>query len=356
MFAAAGAALLTASCAKVPYTGRRQLLMVSEGSESAQGFQAFEMMRRRFRPCQDPVVNAQVTRVGQRLAQAANRPDYRWEFVVFQEDRLANAFCLPGGKVGVFSGILKYTQDDAGLATVMAHETAHVLARHTGERQSQSMLARMGGLGLALGLGGANPYAAQAAMQGYGLGTQVGLLLPYSRTQEYEADRIGLILMAKAGYDPAQAVAFWERMREHQRGRMRPPEFMSTHPSDDSRLRALAEFVPQARQYYLAAAPAPPVPGPPSGKPATAPGPPEAKARPTPAPTPATPPEAKAKPTPGSEAKAKPAPAPAPEAKAKSTPAPAAPLPREVPPPAQVPGEEPPAKEPQPDPVKVKPL
>ncbi len=328
VLSAAALALLTAACATVPYTGRRQLLMVSEGSESAQGFQAFEMMRRRFRPCQDPAVNAQVTRVGQRLAQAANRPDYRWEFVVFQEDRLANAFCLPGGKVGVFTGILKYTQDDAGLATVMAHEAAHALARHTGERQSQSMLTSLGGLGLALGLGGVNPYAAQMAMQGYGLGTQVGLMLPYSRTQEYEADRIGLILMAKAGYDPAAALAFWQRMKEHQRGKMRPPEFLSTHPSDDSRLQALAEFVSQARQYYVAAAPAPPAPAPVPAKPLHPPGAPEVKGKPTPS--------------------------PAPEAKAR--PAPAAPLPREVPPPAQVPGEEPPAKEPQPDPVKVKPL
>jgi len=292
-------------------------MMVSEGREAAMGFQAFQQMRRFARPCQDPAVNQQVTRVGQRLAQAANRPDYRWEFVVFQDDRQANAFCLPGGKVGVFTGIFKYTQDDAGLATVMAHEAAHALARHTGERMSQSMLTSMGGLGLALGLGGTNPYMAQAAMQGYGLGTQVGVLLPYSRTQEYEADRIGLILMAKAGYDPAAALAFWERMKQHQQGRMRPPEFLSTHPSSEDRLRALAEFVPQARQYYVPVAPAPAAP----------------------APTPPT---------------VKPRPAPAPEVKAK--PAPATPLPREVSPPPQFPGQEPPAKEPQPDPVKVKPL
>ena len=158
-----------------------------------------------------------MTRVGRRIADAAQRPDYRWEFMVF-EGKEANAFCLPGGKVGIFTGILKYTRDEAGMATVISHEVAHALARHAGERLSQSMLAQAGGLGLGVALGGMGGIAGPAIMQGYSLGTQLGILLPHSRAQETEADNIGLILMAKAGYDPAQALDFWRRMMQSDKG------------------------------------------------------------------------------------------------------------------------------------------
>ena len=154
-----------------------------------------------------------VNRVGRRVAEAANRPDYKWEFVVFQDDT-PNAFCLPGGKVGIFTGILKYTKDEAGLATVISHEVAHALVRHAGERMSQGMMAQLGSLGLGAALAGQSPYVASAAQQAYGLGANVGVLLPYSRKQETEADEVGLILMAKAGYDPQAAVGFWQRMVE----------------------------------------------------------------------------------------------------------------------------------------------
>lgn len=247
-----GLACLASACATAPYTGRRQLLLVPQTTETSMGYQAFQDIKRQFRPSRDPEANLLLTRVGQRLAAVAQRPDFRWEFVVFQDDRIANAFCLPGGKVGVFTGILKYTKDEAGLATVVSHEVAHALARHAGERLSQSVLAQAGGLGLSLGLGGSvNPYAGQAIMQGYDLGTQVGVLLPYSRAQESEADRIGLILMAKAGYDPAAALDFWQRMMTHEKGRVRPPQFLSTHPSDANRIKAMADFLPQARQHYV---------------------------------------------------------------------------------------------------------
>ena len=148
------------------------------------GYQAFQQIKRQYKVSQDPETNALVTRVGRRIADAAQRPDYRWEFVVF-EGKEANAFCLPGGKVGIFTGILKYTQDEAGMATVISHEVAHALARHAGERMSQSMLAQAGGLGLGVALGGMGGVAGPAIMQGYSLGTQLGILLPYSRTQEY---------------------------------------------------------------------------------------------------------------------------------------------------------------------------
>jgi predicted Zn-dependent protease len=244
-------ALLMAACASAPFTGRRQLLFTSEGTETRMGYQAFQQIKKHYKVCRDPETNDLVTRVGQRIAAAAKRPDYRWEFVVFQ-DKEANAFCLPGGKVGIFTGILKYTKNEAGMATVISHEVAHALARHAGERMSQSMLAQAGGLGLGVALGGAGSVANQAIMQGYGLAAQLGILLPYSRTQEYEADHIGLILMAKAGYDPAQALGFWKRMMAKDKG-AKMPQFMSTHPKDANRLREIQAFVPEARKYYVPA-------------------------------------------------------------------------------------------------------
>jgi predicted Zn-dependent protease len=246
-----GLALLMAACASAPYTGRRQLLFTSEGTETRMGYQAFQQIKKHYQVCRDPEINDLVTRVGQRIAAAAHRPDYRWEFVVFT-DKEANAFCLPGGKVGIFTGILPYTKNEAGLATVISHEVAHALARHAGERMSQSILAQAGGLGLGLALGGTGSATNQAIMQGYGLAAQLGLLLPYSRTQEYEADHIGLILMAKAGYDPAQALAFWQRMMTKDKG-AKPPQFLSTHPNDANRLRELQAFLPEARKYYVPA-------------------------------------------------------------------------------------------------------
>jgi len=257
-----GFALLVAGCATAPYTGRRQLLFSSEGSETRMGYQAFEQIKHQYKISRDPETNAMVTRVGRRVADAAQRPDYRWEFLVF-EGKEANAFCLPGGKVGIFTGILQYTRDEPGMATVISHEVAHALARHAGERLSQSMLAQAGGLGLGVALGGMGSAASSAIMQGYSLGTQLGILLPYSRTQESEADHVGLILMAKAGYDPAQALEFWRRMMAKNKRGVKMPEFMSTHPNDATRLRELASVVPEARKYYTPAhaAHSPPPPG-----------------------------------------------------------------------------------------------
>jgi predicted Zn-dependent protease len=253
-----GFALLVAACASVPYTGRHQFLLTSEGSETNMGYQAFGQIKRQYKVSRDPVINAEVKKVGERIAAAAKRPDYRWEFVAF-DSKEANAFCLPGGKVGIFTGILKYTRDEAGLATVISHEVAHALARHAGERMSQSMLAQVGGMGLGAALGGGA--AGQAIMAGYSLGTRYGILLPYSRKQEYEADRIGLILMAKAGYDPARALAFWKRMSAKDK-KAAPPQFMSTHPTDANRIREIEAFLPEARKYYVPAHPtaSPPLP------------------------------------------------------------------------------------------------
>ena len=241
--------LALSACATAPYTGRSQLMLTSQGQENTLGFQAFSQIRQQYRPSKDPQTNELVNRVGRRVAEAANRPDYRWEFVVFQ-DETPNAFCLPGGKVGIFTGILKYTKDEAGLATVISHEVAHALVRHAGERMSQGMVAQLGSLGLGAALAGQSPYVASAAQQAYGLGANVGVLLPYSRKQETEADEVGLILMAKAGYDPQAAVGFWQRMVEGGKGKAKPPAFLSTHPTDQRRIQDIERLIPGIRERY----------------------------------------------------------------------------------------------------------
>lgn len=242
--------LMTAACATAPYTGRRQLMLTSESQESNLGFQAFSQIRRQYPVAKDPQSNELVNRVGQRIAEAANRPDFRWEFVVFKDDKMANAFCLPGGKVGIFTGIFKYTKDDAGLATVISHEAAHAILRHAGERMSQGMLAQIGGVGLSAALAGQSAYVSQAVMQAYGLGANVGVILPYSRKQEYEADQVGLILMAKAGYDPEAALGFWQRMMDDSKGKAKPPAFLSTHPTDEQRISAIKQMLPEIKEKY----------------------------------------------------------------------------------------------------------
>ncbi len=300
MVLALGLTFWVAACATAPYTGRRQLVLGSEGGEISSGLQAYQALRHQYRACPDPAINAMVFKVGSRIAAAANRPDYRWEFAVLINDKEANAFCLPGGKVGIFTGLLKYAQDEAGLATVIAHEAGHAIARHAGERRSQAVLTQMGGLGLGLGLGGVNPAAGQAIMQGYGLGTQLGILLPYNRSQELEADKIGLILMAKAGYDPALALDFWRRMMTDPKIRVQPPQFLSTHPTADSRLQAMAEFLPEAQKLYMppmemSPAPWAPAPNgpvcPAPSMPPVAPAPPSPQPAPVPRPTPSPDPD-----------------------------------------------------------------
>ncbi|MBW1916549.1 MAG: M48 family metallopeptidase [Deltaproteobacteria bacterium] len=253
IFLAAGLAalfFLLSACARAPFTGRRQLLLTSESQENALGYRAFQDISRKYPSCRDPEINALVQKVGHRIARAAARPDFRWDFKVYQDDKMANAFCLPGGKVGVFTGILKYTKDEGGMATVLAHEAAHAILRHAGERLSQSLLMQLGGIGLNVALQGQSPYLADAILQAYGLGATVGVLLPYSRTQEYEADRVGLILMAKAGYDPAQALEFWQRMLKSKKGKPQPPQFLSTHPTDADRIRQIKRTIAIARRYY----------------------------------------------------------------------------------------------------------
>jgi predicted Zn-dependent protease len=248
----AAAWFILAGCATAPYTERKQVLMVSPEKEQALGYQAFSDIRRHSSPASDPALQARVREIGERIARAANRPEFHWEFVVFQDDKTANAFCLPGGKVGIYTGMFKYINSDDDLAAIMAHEVAHALARHAGERLSQGRIAQAGGLALGVGLAalGVGSGASRAAMQGYGLGAKLGVLLPYSRVQESEADRIGLILMAKAGYNPESAIKFWERFATAKKDKAQLPQFLSTHPSDATRIQSMRTFLPEARQYY----------------------------------------------------------------------------------------------------------
>jgi predicted Zn-dependent protease len=193
-----------------------------------------------------------VTRVGSRIARATGRLDYRWEFKVIEDDRQVNAFALPGGKVAVYTGILPVTRDDAGLATVMGHEVAHAIARHGGERVSQGLLVQMGLAAAQAAMANGDPRTVEQVTGLLGAGAALGIILPFSRAQESEADRLGLIYMAKAGYDPRAAVSFWQRMEQAARGRRSPPEFLSTHPSHGARIKQIEQWIPEALQYYPA--------------------------------------------------------------------------------------------------------
>ena len=198
-----------------------------------------------------------IRRVGERIADAANKPNFEWEFAVIKDDKIANAFALPGGKVAFFTGILKHTQNEAGVATVMGHEVTHAIYRHGVERISRGLIEQVVQFGALAGAatGAVNPAVLQGVLSAYG----VGVSLPFNRTQETEADFIGLKLMAQAGYDPHEAVGFWERMsgcpREYIgkicfRAGAAVPEFFSTHPSEETRIKNLEKWAPQMMQYY----------------------------------------------------------------------------------------------------------
>ena len=251
------ACLTIFGCIRAPGTARDQIMFISEEKEIALGVSAFRDVLKQARLNANPKINAMVNRVGRRIATVANKPEYHWEFAVIEDDKQINAFALPGGKVAIFTGILKHTKTEAGLATVIAHEIAHALQRHGAERMSRGMLeqvAQIAALGGAAS-GAVDPQLAMGAMSAYG----VGVSLPHNRRQESEADYIGLQLMAKAGYDPHKAIGFWERMsgcpkqmigRFCFRSNAAIPEFLSTHPSDVTRIKQIEAWINDAMQYY----------------------------------------------------------------------------------------------------------
>jgi predicted Zn-dependent protease len=238
-----------AGCASAPYTGRHQVILVSEGQEASLGEEAYRHSLRDSVVTRAHDAERIVRKVGERIARVANKPEYKWEFTVINDPETVNAFAVPGGKVAVYTGIFSPARDEAGLAVVLGHEIAHALARHPAERMSQGLLLQLGGVGLGVALG-KNPGLANQVLQAYGLGAGVGVLLPFSRSQETEADHIGLILMAKAGYDPRVAIDVWERMEKKEGSKGAPPEFLSTHPGYERRVQQLRSFMSEALSYY----------------------------------------------------------------------------------------------------------
>lgn len=254
-----GILFLTVACATVPLSERKALHLVSNSELAAMAFQQYQEVLRKTKLSTDPAKVQMVRSVGTRISRATEEilrergleseiKHYQWEFNLIEDDKTVNAWCMPGGKVAVYTGLLPLAENETGLAVVMGHEIAHAVANHGNERVSQGLLQQMGGMALSVALS-TNPSAtSQIFMAAYGVGTTVGIMLPYSRTHESEADRIGLILMAKAGYDPREAIPFWQRM--NQSGGSRPPELLSTHPAPETRIKQIEALIPEALKYY----------------------------------------------------------------------------------------------------------
>ena len=251
-------AVLLAACATVPVTGRKQLSLIPDSQMNAMSYQQYDQVIEESRLSNDPEATAMIKRVGTRIQAAVEKyfadngmsshlDGYDWEFNLIEGDQV-NAWCMPGGKVAFYTGILPVCQDDDGVAVVMGHEIAHAIAEHGSERMSHEMALQMGGMALSEAIE-TKPAETQALfMTAFAVGAQYGAMLPYSRQHESEADHMGLIFMAMAGYNPEGAPKFWERMSAG--GGSAPPEFMSTHPSDETRIRKLNENMPEALSYY----------------------------------------------------------------------------------------------------------
>jgi len=246
------------TCSSVPLTGRSQLNMIPSSEMLSMSYQQYDVFLKENKLSTNATEVNMVKRVGGNIQQAVTRymadnnlssrlNGYKWDFNLVEDNQI-NAWCMPGGKVVVYTGILPVTKDEAGLAVVMGHEIAHAIAEHGNERMSQQLLQQIGAVGLMVAMKD-EPAQTQAIwMSVYGVGTQVAVMLPYSRTQESEADHLGLIFMSMAGYDPYEASAFWKRMASQGGGS--PPEFLSTHPSYDTRINNINSWIPEAMKYY----------------------------------------------------------------------------------------------------------
>jgi predicted Zn-dependent protease len=247
------------NCSTVPLTGRQQLNLVPNSNMLSMSFQQYEDFLKSNKISTDRQMTGMVMRVGKNIQNAvesyftstgmsAELREYQWEFNLIENAEM-NAWCMPGGKVVVYTGLLPVTRDEPGLAVVMGHEIAHAIAKHGNERMSQQLAAQMGGLALSVALAEQPQETQMLWMTVYGVGAQYGAILPYSRLHENEADQLGLIFMAMAGYDPNVAVEFWERMAA-QKKNGEIPEFLSTHPSDASRIGKIKSQIPKAMEYY----------------------------------------------------------------------------------------------------------
>jgi predicted Zn-dependent protease len=237
-------------CSRVEGTGRLQLMILSPEQENTMGLQAYQEVLKKEQVSNDATTTAVLRRVGQRIAQQANRPEFQWEFKLIESDTV-NAFCLPGGKIAVYTGILPYMKNEAGMAAVLGHEVAHAVARHGGERVSQKLSVELAKQGASFALSDMPYRSKQLAMAGIGAGSEVGVLLPFSRKHESEADHLGIMYMAKAGYDPREAPDLWRRMNKS--AKSRKAEFLSTHPHPGNRVKALEALLPEALAHYDAA-------------------------------------------------------------------------------------------------------
>ncbi len=257
LFFFVAATMLLTACSSVPLTGRKQLLLVSDSEVLSLSSTSFTEYMKTAKESTNKTNTALVVKVGKKIAAAveaylkangleAEVANYAWEFHLVQ-DTVPNAFCMPGGKIVVNEGILPYTKTETGLAVVLSHEVAHAVAKHSNERLSQQMVAQYGSNVLGAVLTGKSEKTTQLAQTVYGLGAQYGVMLPFSRKQELEADKMGLIVMAMAGYDVNQAIPFWERMA--QSSGQKPLEFMSTHPSDETRIAKIKAAIPEALKY-----------------------------------------------------------------------------------------------------------
>lgn len=251
--------LTALSCSTVPITGRKQLSLIPASTMFSMSYQQYGDFLKGATLSNDQEKVNLVKKVGANIQGAVERyfaekglsgqlKDYRWEFNLVESND-ANAWCMPGGKVVFYTGILPICQDETGIAVVMGHEVAHAIAEHGNERVSQGLLAQLGGMGLAMALEKEPQKTRDLWLTAFGVGAQVGVLLPFGRAQESEADQLGLIFMAMAGYDPNAAVSFWERMAA-KKGGASPPEFLSTHPSDETRIANIRKHLPEAMKYY----------------------------------------------------------------------------------------------------------
>lgn len=253
--------LLLVACNTVPLTNRKQLNLIPGGQMRSLSFDQYSQVLSQSQVVNNTQEAFMVKKAGKNIAAAVESylkqegqseliEDFSWEFTLLKDD-VANAWCMPGGKVAFYTGIMPICQNEAGVAVVMGHEVAHAIARHGNERMSQGLLQQAGGIALAAAIE-EKPEETKALFMGaYGVASQVGALLPFSRLHESEADQLGLTFMAMAGYNPEEAPAFWKRMSE-QAGGASVPEFLSTHPAHDTRIENLNKWMPEAKKYYKA--------------------------------------------------------------------------------------------------------
>lgn len=250
--------LVLVGCTKVPITGRRQMKLLPKSTLNEMSFSNYREFLNTNPVSNNANQKEMLDRVGNKLKSAIETyfaskgnskylEGYEWEFNLVESPDI-NAWCMPGGKVVVYTGIMPVVQNDAGLAVVLGHEIAHAIANHGNERMSQGLLTQMGGTALNVALANKPEETRNLFLGAYGVGTQLGAILPYSRLHESEADHMGLIFMSIAGYDPNEAVAFWTRMS--QSGGQKPPQFLSTHPSDETRIKQIKDWLPEAMGYF----------------------------------------------------------------------------------------------------------